>query len=53
MRKKYTNISIPTPLALELDQYIKENPKLSFSSRAGVVCFLIRNLIIKIVEEKE
>lgn len=48
MRKvRYVNVSIPDKLAYAIDEYIKDNPKLDFRSRAQVVTHALRNMIIE------
>ena len=46
-KTRYVNVSIPDKLALAIDEYIKENPKLDFRSRAQVVIHALRNLLIE------
>lgn len=45
-RKKYTNISIPEGLTLEVDKFIK-NSKLSFSSRVDLTKHALREFILR------
>lgn len=48
MRKvRYINVSIPDKLALAIDKYIEEHPKLDFRSRAQVVIHALRNMMIE------
>jgi metal-responsive CopG/Arc/MetJ family transcriptional regulator len=44
MRKKYTNIAVPTELAEEIDKVISKN-KLSYTSRAQFTLEAIRQKI--------
>jgi len=46
MRKKYTNIAIPTDLAEEIDKIVVKS-KLGYTSRAQFVLEAIRNKITK------
>jgi metal-responsive CopG/Arc/MetJ family transcriptional regulator len=43
---KYSNISIPDKLAHAVDEYIKEHPELDLRSRAQVVSFALRLLLV-------
>lgn len=43
---RYVNISIPDKLAEAVDEYIKDNPKLDFRSRAQVVIHALRQILI-------
>lgn len=47
----YTNISIPTELAHGIDEYIKDNSKLGFQSRAQVVIHALRQILV--IERKK
>jgi len=47
MRKKYTNIAVPTDLAKEIDKVISES-KLAYTSRAQFALEAIRKLIFEV-----
>ena len=48
MRKtRYVNVSIPEGLSDGIDEFIEDNPKLDLRSRAQVVTFALRILMIK------
>lgn len=48
MRKvRYVNVSIPDKLANAIDEYIKNNSKLDFRSRAQVVIHSLRQMLIE------
>lgn len=44
---RYVNVSIPDKLADAIDEYIKDNPKLDFRSRAQVVTHTLRDMLIE------
>jgi metal-responsive CopG/Arc/MetJ family transcriptional regulator len=44
---RYVNVSIPDKLAHAIDEYIKDNPKLDFRSRAQVVIHALRDMMIE------
>lgn len=50
---RYINVSIPEGLADGIDEFIKNNPKLDLRSRAQVVTFALRMMMIENKKKKD
>lgn len=46
-KAKYKNVSIPDKLADAIDKFIKDNKNLDFRSRAEVINYSVRQILIK------